>query len=42
MPSTSRTSLAYIISEGLVDGAHIGEDEDTETHAYGFSMDDDK
>lgn len=33
--------LAYIISEGLVDGAHIGEDEDTETHAYGFAMDDD-
>lgn len=36
--------LAYIISEGMVDGAHKDEDEEeeTETHAYGYMMDDGK
>lgn len=36
--------LAYIIGEGMTDAAHLdeGEDEETETHAYGFTIDDDE
>lgn len=36
--------LSYILAEGLTDSAHLDEDdgENTETHAYGFSMDDDE
>jgi hypothetical protein len=35
--------LGYVLAEGLTDSAHMDEDEETtETHAYGFSMDDDE
>lgn len=35
--------LSYILAEGMTDSAHLDEDDgETETHAYGFSMDDDE
>lgn len=35
-------ALSYIIGEGMVDaaGVHKNDDEKTETHAYGFVVDD--
>lgn len=36
--------LSYILAEGMTDSAHLGEDDEetTETHAYGFTIDDDE
>ena len=37
--------LSYILAEGLTDSAHLDEGDDeetTETHAYGFTIDDDE
>lgn len=36
--------LSYILAEGMTDSAHLDEDdgETTETHAYGFTIDDDE
>ena len=38
------SALSYILAEGMTDSAHLDEDDEetTETHAYGFTIDDDE